>query len=117
MSVGAGDRALHPTVTVATVTAPARGAERDKTALICGLLAYLGGGAGAIYLPLGVLGVPLALILGAVAIRRGSRLRRWPPVGAAVLGLLFSMLWFGLMAIESGAFPELFRCAAIEAPC
>lgn len=117
MSVGAGDRALHPTVTVATVTVAARHSERDKTALTLGILAYLGGGASAVYLPLGVLGVPLALVLGAVAIRRGSRLRQWPPVGAAVLGLLFAMLWFGLMAIESGAFPELFRCAAIEAPC
>ena len=96
-----------------TATRTAGRAEtRDQTALVYGLLAYLGGGASAVYLPLGVIGVPVALLFGTLAIRRAGERHQWVPVGLSVLGGIATLLWFALMALESGLFQDTLCPAA-----
>ena len=89
-----------------------RAGTHDQTALVYGLLAYLGGGASAVYIPLGVIGVPVALLFGTLAIRRAGERQQWVPVGLSVLGGIATLLWFALMALESGLFQDTLCPAA-----
>ncbi len=97
-----------------TTRAAAGAAASDRALIVFGLLAYLGGGLSAVYIPLGVIGVPVALLFGALAIHRAGERRQWVPVGLSVLGGLFTLLWFALMAHETGLFQGVLCPAACE---
>ncbi len=73
-----------------------------RTILAHALVAYLAGGASAVYPPLGIVGVPLTLLFGVLAILRAGAQRYWPPVALATLGGLFTLLWAALVLHDAG---------------
>ena len=96
------------------VTEVASGTDRDAIALVYGLLACVGAGASALFLSLGLLGVPLTLILGVAAIWRGIRRKQRTPIVAAVVAFALMVMWFVLIAIEASTFFESICCTVLD---